>query len=88
VNREVSPGELFARGHLGGCFIADRAGLEARHRIGVDHIMFESDYPHSDSNWPNTRKILAESMLDIPDDEARKMVEDNARKFYDFPRSS
>ncbi|WP_019064079.1 amidohydrolase family protein [Streptomyces prunicolor] len=88
VNREVSPGELFARGHLGGCFISDDAGLEARHRIGVDHIMFESDYPHSDSNWPNTRKILAESMRGIPEDEVHKLLEDNARTFYDFPRSS
>ena len=87
VNREVSPTELFARGHIGGCFISDEAGIEARHRIGVDKIMFESDYPHSDSNWPHTRKILAEAMRDVPDNEVRLMVEDNARRFYDFPRA-
>lgn len=88
VNKEVSPRELFNRGHIGGCFISDNAGVEMRHLIGVDHIMFESDYPHSDSNWPNTQKILAETMLDIPEDEVRKMLEDNARRFYNFPRSA
>jgi len=86
VNREVRPSEIFAE-HVYGCFISDAAGIEARHRIGVDNIMFEGDYPHSDSNWPNTRKLLAEALLDVPDDEATKMVETNARTLYNFPRT-
>ncbi|KRE97999.1 amidohydrolase [Nocardioides sp. Soil777] len=88
VHQDVSPRELWDRGHLGGCFISDAAGIEARHTIGVDKIMFESDYPHSDSNWPHTRKMLVEALADVPDDEARLMCEDNARKFYNFPRTS
>src|SRR5690606_20751712 len=52
VNKEVPPSELF-KDHIYGCFISDHAGIEMRHRIGVDNIMFESDYPHSDSNWPH-----------------------------------
>jgi predicted TIM-barrel fold metal-dependent hydrolase len=86
VNKEVRPSEL-SKDHIWGCYISDDAGIEARHRIGVDNIMFESDYPHSDSQWPHTRKILAESLVNVPDDEARKMTEDNARKLYNFPRS-
>ena len=58
-----------------------------RHLIGVENIMFESDYPHSDSNWPQTRKLLENVMLDVPDDEVRLMVELNARRLYNFPRS-
>ncbi|MDP3893578.1 MAG: amidohydrolase family protein [Nocardioides sp.] len=85
VNKEVRPSELFTD-HIFGCFISDNAGIEARHRIGVDNIMFESDYPHSDSNWPHTRKILEEALVDVPDEEARKMVELNARRLYRFPR--
>ncbi|HVW42053.1 MAG TPA: amidohydrolase family protein [Amycolatopsis sp.] len=86
VNKEVRPSEL-VRDHLFGCFISDYAGIEARHLIGVDNIMFESDYPHSDSNWPNTRKILEEAFHNVPDEEAAKMVEFNARRLYNFPRS-
>jgi predicted TIM-barrel fold metal-dependent hydrolase len=87
VNRGVRPSELF-KDHLYGCFISDKAGIFSRHLIGVDNIMFESDYPHSDSNWPHTRKILEEAMVEVPEDEARKMVEYNARKLYNFPRAS
>ncbi|MCW2678298.1 MAG: hypothetical protein JWR70_3338 [Modestobacter sp.] len=85
VNRETPPSVIF-KDHLWGCYISDDSALEARHRIGVDTIMVDSDYPHSDSQWPHTRKILAETMLHVPDDEARRMVEDNARTFYNFPR--
>jgi predicted TIM-barrel fold metal-dependent hydrolase len=81
INADKLPSELF-REHIYGCFISDRSGIEQRHRIGVDNIMFESDYPHSDSNWPHTRKLLAEHLADVPDDEARKIVELNARTLY------
>jgi predicted TIM-barrel fold metal-dependent hydrolase len=84
INAEKTPSELF-REHIYGCFISDQVGIDNRHLIGVDNIMFESDYPHSDSNWPHTRKMLAEALVNVPDDEARKMVELNARKLYNFP---
>ena len=86
INREIPPSELF-KDHIFGCFIYDDAGIEARHRIGVDQIMFESDYPHSDSNWPDTRKLLEASLADVPDEEARKIVELNARRVYNWPRA-
>jgi predicted TIM-barrel fold metal-dependent hydrolase len=83
INADKLPSELF-REHIYGCFISDQSGIEQRHRIGIDNIMFESDYPHSDSNWPYTRKLLAEHLVDVPDDEARKIVELNARTLYRF----
>jgi predicted TIM-barrel fold metal-dependent hydrolase len=85
INADVRPSDLF-REHIYGCFVADQTGIEARHRIGVDNIMFESDYPHSDSNWPHTRKLVAEWLVDVPGDEARKIVELNARSLYNFWR--
>lgn len=85
VNPDVRPSDLF-RDHIYGCFISDTAGLEARDRIGVDQILFEADYPHSDCNWPHTRKVLAESLADVPDEDARKIAELNARRIFRFPR--
>jgi predicted TIM-barrel fold metal-dependent hydrolase len=83
VNTDVRPSDLF-RDHIFGCFIADETGLEVRHRIGVDNIMFESDYPHSDCNWPVSRKKLAEALHDVSDDEAAKIAEHNARRVFNF----
>jgi len=84
IDQEQKPSELFDD-HIFGCFISDDAGLEQRHKIGVNNILFESDYPHSDCNWPHTRKILAEQMVNVPDEEARLIVEGNARRIFRFP---
>jgi predicted TIM-barrel fold metal-dependent hydrolase len=80
------PSDIF-RDHIYGCFIYDDAGLANIDLIGEDNIMFECDYPHSDSNWPHTRKMLAESLTNIPEAQARKLAETNARKLFNFPRS-
>ncbi len=80
---QVPPSEIF-KDHVYGCFIADEAGLDALDRIGVDAVMWECDYPHSDSNWPNSRKMLAESLRNVPDGDARKIAELNARKVFHF----
>jgi predicted TIM-barrel fold metal-dependent hydrolase len=81
------PSEIF-RTNIFGCFIYDDAGLHNIDRIGEDNIMFEGDYPHSDSNWPHTRKMLKESLSHLPDGVARKIAEENARRVFNFPRTS
>ncbi len=87
VNTDVRPSELFA-GHIFGCFIEDAAGLAMRDLIGTGSIMFESDYPHSDSNFPASREKLAGALTNVPDDDARRIAEDNARELFRFPRSA
>ncbi|ROO88030.1 amidohydrolase family protein [Actinocorallia herbida] len=81
INQEVRPSELFRR-NIWGCFIVDGVGVDLRHSIGIDRIMWEADFPHSDSMWPNSRKILAEAMADVPDAEAQAIAELNARHVF------
>lgn len=85
VNQDIPPSELF-KDHIYGCFIADEVGIQNRHLVGIDNILFESDYPHSDSNWPDSRKILEDVLADVPEEDARKIAELNARRVYRFPR--
>ncbi|WP_258081410.1 amidohydrolase family protein [Nocardia nova] len=85
VNKEVRPSDLF-REHIWGCFIDDSEGIVRREAIGVDNILWECDYPHSDSNWPNSREFTGKLLQEVPDDEAHKIVELNARKLFNFPR--
>jgi len=87
VDRETRPSDLF-RKHVWGCFIDDFHGIDNRYAVGIDRIMIEVDYPHSDSNWPNSRKRIAENLAGVPDDEAFKIVETNARTMLRFPRAS
>jgi predicted TIM-barrel fold metal-dependent hydrolase len=86
IDRDTRPSDLF-RQHFYGCFIDDEHGLANRHKIGVDRITLEVDYPHSDSNWPNSRKRAGEVLANVPDDEAQLIVETNARRMLRFPRS-
>lgn len=79
IDFDARPSELL-RKHFWGCFIDDRHGLKNRHEIGIERLLIEIDYPHSDSMWPNSRKVIAETMLDVPDDECQRIVELNARE--------
>ena len=85
VNTEIRPSDLF-HDHIFGCFIVDNAGIQVRHLIGVDNLMFEGDYPHSDSNFPASRQKLAGVLADVAEGEARQIAEENARRVFNFPR--
>ena len=87
IDFDTKPSDLFRR-HFWGCFIDDEHGLINRHRVGVDRITLEIDFPHSDSNWPNSRKRAAEILAGVPDDECALIVEHNARRMLNFPRRS
>jgi predicted TIM-barrel fold metal-dependent hydrolase len=86
IDFDTRPSDLF-RKHFWGCFIEDEFGVKNRHAIGVDRICMEIDYPHSDSVWPNSRKIAAATFQDVPDDEVEMIVETNARTMLNFPRT-
>lgn len=85
IDFDTRPSDLF-RKHFWGCFIDDVHGLQNRHVVGVDRITLEIDFPHSDSNWPNSRKRAAEVLAEVPDDECTLIVEENARRMLRFPR--
>ena len=54
---DKSPSQVF-REHSLACFISDPTTLKLAHEIGIDLIAFESDYPHSDSLWPDAPESL------------------------------
>jgi predicted TIM-barrel fold metal-dependent hydrolase len=81
INKETRPSDLF-RKHFWGCFIDDSFGVEMRDLIGVDRICYEVDYPHSDSNWPNSRRRCAEMLANVPDEDAHKIVELNTKQLF------
>jgi predicted TIM-barrel fold metal-dependent hydrolase len=87
IDFDSRPSELFKK-HLWGCFIDDEFGVKNLDLIGHDKVMLEIDYPHSDSNWPNSRKRAGEVLADVPDDVVTKIAETNARELFRFPRTS
>jgi predicted TIM-barrel fold metal-dependent hydrolase len=52
--------------------------------IGEDRIMWGSDYPHPDSLWPDSHKILAENLAKMSKSTQRKIVHDNVAALYNI----
>ncbi len=60
------------------CFFRDRHGLDSLDKVGENNITFETDYPHTDSTWPDTKQIALEMMGHLPAETVRKIVRTNA----------
>ena len=67
------------------CTIDDPSTIDTRHRIGIDNIMVEVDYPHGDSTWPDTQLVIEKAWGHLPDDELRKLCCENAAALYRHP---
>ena len=63
-------------------FEEDTYGVSQRHRLGVDNLMWATDYPHPDSTWPNSQKVLETHFPDVPKEESRAMIGGTAARFY------
>lgn len=65
-------------------FQEDAVGIRLRDVIGVDNMMWGSDYPHSESTFPQSQKILADILAGVPADEQAKIVGSNTARVYGF----
>jgi predicted TIM-barrel fold metal-dependent hydrolase len=63
-------------------FLHDPVGVRRRHAIGVDKLMWGSDFAHAASDWPHSRKILAEDFAGVPEAERRAMLVGNCARFF------
>jgi len=74
------PPSTFYYRQVFGCFFRDQHGLDSLAACGPDNVMFEVDYPHSDSTWPDSKAVAMELMHDLPAATVRKLVRSNAIK--------
>ena len=65
-------------------FQEDDVGIRLRDVIGVDRLMWGSDYPHSESTFPKSQEILDRILEGVPKEERAKIVGSNAAKLYNF----
>jgi predicted TIM-barrel fold metal-dependent hydrolase len=78
------PSEYFARQcHVGASFIRPHE-VAMRHQVGVDRIMWGSDFPHREGCWPFSRQHLRLAFAGVEPDEVAAMVGGNAAGVYGF----
>ena len=79
----LKPSDYFHR-QLYATFIDDPYGLAHRHEIGVENLLWSSDFPHSATFWPHSREKIADDFKGIGEEDKRKILSDNAAKLYRF----
>ncbi len=83
-DKAMSPSETLRR-NFWFCMIDDPSTVSTRHAIGVENIVFESDYPHGDGTWPDTQAVIENIVGDLPDDEIRMITHENAAQLFRHP---
>jgi predicted TIM-barrel fold metal-dependent hydrolase len=81
---DITPAEVLRRNFYF-CAVEDPTAFALRERIGVDHILLEEDYPHSDSLWPRTQAVIKQAIGGLPPDDVRKFTWENAATLYRHP---
>ena len=87
VELPAAPSEQ-VRGRVFGCVFDDLIGLKCRDDVGVDQILFETDYPHSDGTFPHSRKVAHDlfAAAGMDAEECRKVLRANAVAAYGLDR--
>jgi predicted TIM-barrel fold metal-dependent hydrolase len=77
----------YFREHFTCTFIQDRTGIRNRHAIGIRNMAWSTDYPLHGCDWPYSRKIVEESMWDVPASERYWICAGNMVELYGLPQS-
>ena len=68
------------------CWIDDPVGIEMRHKMNIDMLCWECDYPHSDSSWPNSPEHFMKQVqaANCTDAEMNKVSHENAMRLFNY----
>jgi len=68
--------------HMTASFLRDRLGTQARHSVGVNNMVWSTDYPHFGTFWPKSRTLALGSISSVPAGEQELILSGNAIAFY------
>ena len=77
----------YYRGRIFGCFTTDLPGIKSIDDVGEDNICFETDYPHTDTTWPNSKEYVEKMLADFDDNLAYKVLRGNAIRMLELDRT-
>jgi uncharacterized protein len=63
-------------------FFEDHVGVKLRHEVGVDRMMWSTDFPHVVTRWPNSVDMFRSQTAGVSEDERWQMAAGNAVKFF------
>jgi predicted TIM-barrel fold metal-dependent hydrolase len=78
---ELTPAEVLQR-NFWFCAVEDPSAFGQLDRIGAEHVLLESDYPHCDSTWPNTQAVIEREVGWLPPETVEQLTWRNAAALY------
>jgi predicted TIM-barrel fold metal-dependent hydrolase len=72
----------YIKDHFMWGFMKDPFGVRQRHEIGVERVMWETDFPHVGTDWPHSQNTIDKNFVDVPENERHQMLVGNAVKFF------
>ena len=81
---DLRPSDLF-RDHIYVCLVNETFAVKVRHDIGIRNILWECDYPHAETTWPNSQACAEKAFAGVPRDEVDLMTHGNAQRIFRFP---
>ena len=81
--QQLKPSEYFRR-QMWATYIDDFVGVANREFVGVDRMMWSSDYPHQASSWPHSQDVVARDFKDATPDEIFAITRGNVARLYGF----
>ena len=81
---ELRPAEVLQR-NFWFCTLDDPSTIVTRDRIGIENIMFETDYPHGDGTWPHTQRLVTEVYGSLSNADLRAILCENAARLFRHP---
>jgi predicted TIM-barrel fold metal-dependent hydrolase len=63
-------------------FFEDHIGVKLRHEVGVDRMMWSTDFPHVVTRWPKSIEMFNSQTVSVPEEEGWQMAAGNAIKFF------
>jgi predicted TIM-barrel fold metal-dependent hydrolase len=80
----LKPSEYWHR-QMYATYQQDRIGIKLLDDVGVENVMWGSDYPHPDGIFPDSQAYLQRELGHVPEPIRRKIVCENAARLYGLP---
>jgi predicted TIM-barrel fold metal-dependent hydrolase len=79
----ANPSEYIER-HFHFGFMTDTFGIQNRHHVGVERILWSNDYPHISADWPESWRTIQAAFSGVPPHERHQILAGNSQRLYKF----
>ena len=75
----------YIRSNVWATFQDDMTAYHSLYQLDVEHLLWASDFPHTDSTWPRSRQLIAEQAAHLNEAQHQAIFRDNTAKVFNLP---